>query len=134
VHAQGKATTIVRLVGEKYIWVVENVCPDVRKREEKWTVETLRYRSGEQPITIGSCKVARQLRLGASTHEVAKCEMQGGESEPLNPGTGGPLDQNSMEILYTRILEVRRLEGATFDRRSQEVLRVEARENTWYIH
>jgi hypothetical protein len=96
--------------------------------------ETLRDRSGEQPITVGSCRVARRLGLGASTHEVAKCETRGGESEPLNPGTGGPLDQNSMEISYTGSSGVRRLEGATFDRRSHEVPRAEARENTWYIH
>jgi hypothetical protein len=72
--------------------------------------------------------------LGASTHEITKCETRGGESEPLNPGTGGPLDQNSVEISYTGSSGVRRLEGATFDRRSHEVPRDEARENTWYIH
>jgi hypothetical protein len=72
--------------------------------------------------------------LGASTHEVAKCETRGGESEPLNPGTGGSLDQNSVEISYTGSLRVQRFEGATFDRRSHKVLRAEARENTWHIH
>jgi hypothetical protein len=47
---------------------------------------------------------------------------------------GGPLDQNSMEILYTGSSGVQRLEGATFYSRSHEVLRDAARENTWYIH
>jgi hypothetical protein len=78
----------------------------------------------KQSIIVESCRVARRLGLGASTHEVVKCETQGGESEPLNPGMGGPLDQNSEEISYTRSSGVRRLEGATFDRRSREVPRV----------
>jgi hypothetical protein len=56
------------------------------------------------------------------------------KSEPLDPGTGGPLDQNSVVISYIRSSGVRRLEGVTFDRRSREVPRVEARENTWHIH
>ena len=68
-------------------------------REVVWMVETLRDRSGEYPIAIGSCKVARWLgpgkslrgpssgshilgfckkrvqELGSSTHEVMKCEI-----------------------------------------------------------
>jgi hypothetical protein len=47
---------------------------------------------------------------------------------------GGPLDQNSMVILYIESLGVRRLEGVTFDRRSRKVPRAEAHENTWHIH
>jgi hypothetical protein len=67
--------------------------------EVVWMVETLRDRSGEQPIAVGSCRVARRLgsvqsrrglssgsrisgfrkkraqELGAPTHEVAKCEV-----------------------------------------------------------
>jgi hypothetical protein len=62
-------------------------------------VETLGDRSGEQPIAVGSCRVARRLgtgqsrrgpssgsrisgfhkkrvqELGAPTHEVVKCEI-----------------------------------------------------------
>jgi hypothetical protein len=67
--------------------------------EAVWMVETLRDRSGEQPIAVGSCRVARRLgprqsrrglssgsrilgfrkkrvkELGALNHEVTKCEI-----------------------------------------------------------
>jgi hypothetical protein len=54
--------------------------------------------------------------------------------EPLDPGTGGLLDQNSVVISYIRSSGVQRLEGVTFDHRSHEVPREEACENTWHIH
>jgi hypothetical protein len=38
-----------------------------QKREETDLAETLRDRSGEQPITVGSCRVARRLGLGGSS-------------------------------------------------------------------
>jgi hypothetical protein len=61
-------------------------------------------------------------------------KWRGEKYELLDPGTGGPLDQNSMVISYFGSSGVRRLEGVTFDRRSCEVPRAEARENTWCIH
>jgi hypothetical protein len=76
----------------------------------------------------------RAQELGAPTPEVTKCEIARIKSEPLDPGTGGTLDQNSVEISYIENSWVRRLEGVTFDCRSHEVLRAEARENTWHIH
>jgi hypothetical protein len=61
-------------------------------------------------------------------------KWRGEKSEPLDPGTGGPLDQNSVVISYIGSSGVQRLEGVTFDYRSHKVPRAEARENTWHIH
>jgi hypothetical protein len=50
---------------------------------------------------ISGFRKKREQGLGDSTHEVVKCETRGGESEPLNPGTGGLLDQNLRgDIVY----------------------------------
>jgi hypothetical protein len=60
-------------------------------------------------------------------------KSRGEKSEPLDPGTGGPLDQG----LIARIAhsEVRRLRGPLLDIRSHEVPRAEAQvRNTWQNH
>jgi hypothetical protein len=62
--------------------------------------------------------------------KLRSAKWRGEKSEPLDPRTGGPLDQNSVAISYIGSSRVRRLEGVTFNRRSHEVPRAEARVRT----